>query len=142
MSVPNETAQQSHKSFRTPILYAYELEQEALEGDRRRRAWVSARLWYNGPHVVCCKRCTQAWYVLALVRADRLDLLSEFPELFGVYEELRADGMLQQTRPSDHGFSQRETRLGGGPLKTVGVILAVSGVLVLAISLLWGRYAA
>jgi len=63
--------------------------------DWKRQEWFSNRLWHNGPHANCCKKCLQAGYVLALVRANRIDLLGEFPELIKVYEELRDAGMLR-----------------------------------------------
>ena len=63
--------------------------------EKKRQAWISARLWHNGPHGSCCKKCCQAGYVFALVRANRLDLLSEYPELIAVYEDLQRDGMVQ-----------------------------------------------
>jgi hypothetical protein len=71
------------------------------EEERRRKEWVLKRLWHNGPHAHCCKRCMQAGYVMALLHAGRLDLMSEYPELNGVYEELLRDGMISGDKRED-----------------------------------------
>lgn len=63
--------------------------------ERRRQAWITARLWHNGPHANCCKTCVQAGYVLALARANRLDLITEFPELDRIRDELDRSGLLK-----------------------------------------------
>lgn len=65
-----------------------------MEESRRRKQWLRQRFWHNGPHANCCPKCLQAGYVMALVNVNRLDLLGEYPELVGVYEELLRDGML------------------------------------------------
>jgi hypothetical protein len=67
---------------------------ESREDDRERRQWLRNRLWHNGPHADCCKKCFQAGYVIALARANRADLISEFPELVAVFKELAKDGLL------------------------------------------------
>jgi hypothetical protein len=61
----------------------------------RRQRWFRDRLWHNGAHAQCCPKCLQAGYVMALVRANRLDLLGEYPELIAVYKELLRDGILK-----------------------------------------------
>jgi hypothetical protein len=71
--------------------------------DHRRQNWLHARLWHTGPHAQCCPKCYQAGYILALVRAGRIDLLAEYPELITVYEELVRDGFIVNDRsPQDH----------------------------------------
>lgn len=61
--------------------------------EERRRRWFSDRLWHNGSHSNCCRRCFQAGYVVALLRCNRPELLREYPELIAVYGELQRDGM-------------------------------------------------
>ena len=63
--------------------------------EQKRRQWLNNRFWHNGPHAQCCKKCFQAGYVVALVHAERLDLLGEHPELIAVAKEMMANGLLQ-----------------------------------------------
>lgn len=84
--------------------------EEQLERQRR-RSWVRSRLWHNGRHANCCMRCMQAGYVMALLHADRLDLMAEYPELISVYEELVRDGMITGHRTDD--FCRAANRTAG-----------------------------
>lgn len=85
------------------------LDQSTAAADRdRRKAWVRSRLWHNGKHANCCRGCFQAGYVMALLRAGRLDLLAEYPELIRVYEDLQRDGYLNTQAPFP--FSSRPPR--------------------------------
>ncbi len=63
--------------------------------EMQRNQWFNQRFNSNQPHDHCCSRCFQAGYVLALLKAGRLDLMSTHPQLRTVYEELKRDGMLR-----------------------------------------------
>ena len=78
-----------------------------------RREWIRGRLWHNGPHAQCCKKCLQAGYTMAMVRANRLDMLGEYPELIAVYEELVKDGMIVPT--ANHGQASATRYIPGCP---------------------------
>jgi hypothetical protein len=108
----------------------------AEEDERKKQNWIRDRLWHNGPHASCCKKCLQAGYVLALVRTTRLDLIGEFPELLAVYEELQHDGMLQQMASSAAPASSTARRSRSAWPQWAGAALVCAGLLVVAIALL------
>jgi hypothetical protein len=108
----------------------------AEEDERKKQKWIRDRLWHNGPHASCCKKCLQAGYVLALVRTSRLDLIGEFPELLAVYEELQHDGMLRRMTSSAAPASSMRRRSRPAWPQRVAAALVGAGLLVLAIALL------
>lgn len=88
-----------HRSTFDPVYR----KREAEEG--RRREWISKRLWHNGEHSHCCKKCFQAGYVIAAMLAEQADLIERYPELLPVFEELSRDGMLESAFAQYRGYS-------------------------------------
>ena len=78
---------------------------EKVEEERRRRDWLRKRLWHNGEHANCCKKCFQAGYVIAAALAERTDLIAKYPELIPVFHELSRNGMVETAFAKTRGYS-------------------------------------